>query len=157
MDAELDRESKQFSEIIKPDKALALEILKQVKEMITYKDKYQRNAIDLMKTFYEEKIPLGEEWDRMKDMIDNPTPETVLSALFTYCLLYTSLPYSHALGETRIPANDVTLWDHSYSTASLYKSLLCQDLINGPVKPENSNWRLYGIFWAVSYTHLRGT
>ena len=57
------------------------------------------------------------------------------------------LPYSHALGETRIPANDVTLWDHSYSTASLYKSLLCQDLINGPVKPENSNWRLYGIFW----------
>jgi len=83
LDAELDRESKQFSEIIKPDKALALEILKQVKEMITYKDKYQRNSIDLMKTFYEEKIPLGEEWDRMKDMIDNPTPETVLSALFT--------------------------------------------------------------------------
>ncbi len=57
------------------------------------------------------------------------------------------LPYSHALGETRIPANDVTLWDHSYSTASLYKSLLCQELISGYVEPKDANWRLYGIFW----------
>ena len=32
--------------------------------------------------------------------------------------------FSHALGETRIPANDVTLWDHSYSTASLFKTIL---------------------------------
>lgn len=27
-------------------------------------------------------------------------------------------PFSNALGETRIPANDVTLFDHSFSTAS---------------------------------------
>jgi len=32
--------------------------------------------------------------------------------------------FSNTLGETRRAANDVTLWDHSYSVASLYKTAL---------------------------------
>ncbi len=55
--------------------------------------------------------------------------------------------FTHALGETRIPANDVTLWDHSYSTASLYKTLLCQAALEEAINPEDLKWRLFGIFW----------
>lgn len=52
----------------------------------------------------------------------------------------------HALAETRIPANDVTLWDHSHSTASRFKSILCRKILenNSNRKPE---WRLIGFCW----------
>ena len=55
--------------------------------------------------------------------------------------------FSHALGETRIPANDVTLWDHSHSTASLFKSVLCS-MVFGE-NPDNSKlqWRILGFCW----------
>ncbi|HAF16756.1 MAG TPA: CRISPR-associated protein Csx11, partial [Peptococcaceae bacterium] len=52
--------------------------------------------------------------------------------------------FSHALGETRIPANDVTLWDHSFSTASLFKSTLAGKVLGE--EPKN-RWRLFGIIW----------
>lgn len=57
------------------------------------------------------------------------------------------ISFSHALGETRIPSNDVTLWDHSYSTASLFKTTMA-----GTVCQENQNinqvkWRIFGISW----------
>jgi len=52
--------------------------------------------------------------------------------------------FSHALGETRIPANDVTLWDHSHSTAALFKSKLVELLIDGKT---SDNWRIFGIGW----------
>lgn len=62
--------------------------------------------------------------------------------------------FSYALGETRIPANDVTLWDHSHSTASLFKSILCAiTLGENPLKnksPNNANtlqWRILGFCW----------
>jgi CRISPR-associated Csx11 family protein len=37
--------------------------------------------------------------------------------------------FCQALGETRRTANDVTLWDHSYSVASLYKAGLAQAIL----------------------------
>jgi len=52
--------------------------------------------------------------------------------------------FSHALGETRIPSNDVSLWDHSYSTASLFKSLLAAKVCGANKKPQ---WRIFGICW----------
>ena len=52
--------------------------------------------------------------------------------------------FSHALGETRIPANDVTLWDHSFSTASLFKSTLAGKMLGE--EPKN-RWMLFGIIW----------
>ena len=60
--------------------------------------------------------------------------------------------FSHALGETRIPSNDVTLWDHSYSTASLFKTLLAAEVCgeNGDRQnPQwrNPQWRIFGICW----------
>ncbi|WP_457557366.1 CRISPR-associated protein Csx11 [Candidatus Harpocratesius sp.] len=58
--------------------------------------------------------------------------------------------FSHALGETRIPANDVTLWDHSYSTSSLLKTLLASFFLgNKEILEKNfePKWRLFGILW----------
>lgn len=37
--------------------------------------------------------------------------------------------FSNILGETRIPFNDVTLWDHSFNVATFAKSLFCKVLI----------------------------
>jgi len=53
--------------------------------------------------------------------------------------------FIHALGETRIPSNDVTLWDHSHSTASLFKSMLCS-LTLGEY-PQKLQWRVFGFCW----------
>lgn len=55
--------------------------------------------------------------------------------------------FSRALGETRIPSNDVTLWDHSYSTASLFKSLLAGKVCGGYFTCKNLKWRIFGICW----------
>ncbi|MFZ3059895.1 MAG: CRISPR-associated protein Csx11 [Candidatus Methanoperedens sp.] len=53
--------------------------------------------------------------------------------------------FIHALGETRIPSNDATLWDHSHSTASLFKSILCS-LTLGEY-PQKLQWRVLGFCW----------
>jgi len=50
--------------------------------------------------------------------------------------------FLQALGETRRSANDVTLWDHSYSVASLYKSTLAKVLIDSWQDPESIQWRI---------------
>ena len=55
--------------------------------------------------------------------------------------------FSHALGETRMPANDVTLWDHSYSTASLFKTVLAAMICGASPDPNNLKWRIFGICW----------
>ncbi len=62
---------------------------------------------------------------------------------------------SAALGETREPANDVTLWDQSYGVASLYKSCLAALALGKDPCPRkdggwdylNIRWRLLGIGW----------
>jgi len=55
--------------------------------------------------------------------------------------------FSHAHGETRIPANDVTLWDHSHSTASLFKSVLCATALGENPDHEKLQWRILGFCW----------
>ena len=55
--------------------------------------------------------------------------------------------FSHALGETRIPSNDVTLWDHSYSTASLFKTILAGTVCGKYQNNSDIPWRIFGISW----------
>lgn len=51
--------------------------------------------------------------------------------------------FSYGLGETRRSANDVTLWDHSHSTASLYKTALANVILSGEWKdPSQVKWKL---------------
>ncbi len=59
--------------------------------------------------------------------------------------------FRQALGETRRAANDVTLWDHSYSVASLYKAALAGVLLEGWTEPRDIRWR----FLRVSVDGLR--
>ncbi len=60
---------------------------------------------------------------------------------------YLKTAFSHALGETRIPANDVTLWDHSYSTASLFKTILAGIACDGYKNINDEKWRIFGACW----------
>jgi len=48
----------------------------------------------------------------------------------------TEAAFRQALGETRRAANDVTLWDHCYSTASLYKAALVMVLLERALDEE---------------------
>ena len=57
----------------------------------------------------------------------------------------TKKAFLNALGETRRPANDVTLWDHSFSVASLYKSALAEVIINRWKAPKELKWKLLSI------------
>ncbi|MDI9418268.1 MAG: hypothetical protein QM438_11085 [Euryarchaeota archaeon] len=45
-----------------------------------------------------------------------------------------------ALGETRRPANDVTLWDHSYSVGALYRTLLAKIILTEDTIPTLSSF-----------------
>lgn len=50
------------------------------------------------------------------------------------------------LGDTRRSGNDVTLWDHSYSVASLYKSALSKIIYeNEWTEPREINWKIIGV------------
>lgn len=65
----------------------------------------------------------------------------------------------HTIAETRRAANDVTLWDHSYMTASIMKTLLAHDILSdfslevlerGEVKKHFSfKLRILGIGWNI--------
>ncbi len=72
----------------------------------------------------------AENWANLRNELLNSTKE---------CFI-------HTLGETRRSANDVTLWDHSYSTASLYKAALVNILLSGRWKdPKEVKWKLLSI------------
>ncbi|SDN71698.1 CRISPR-associated protein, Csx11 family [Desulfonauticus submarinus] len=60
-------------------------------------------------------------------------------------LAETKKAFLNALGETRRPANDVTLWDHSFSVASLYKAALAEVVINEWKEPKEIKWKLLSI------------
>lgn len=63
--------------------------------------------------------------------------------------------FSEALGETRQPANDVTLWAQSHGVASLYKPVLATLAMglapcprkNGSLDYNSVTWRLLGVGW----------
>lgn len=57
--------------------------------------------------------------------------------------------FSGILGETRRNANDVTLWDHSYSVASLFKSAIAKVIIDGWCEPREIRWRLLRVNFDV--------
>ena len=57
---------------------------------------------------------------------------------------------SATLGETREPANDVTLWAQSYGVASLYKSCLASlALEKDPCPRKNGSWDYYNVRWRL--------
>ncbi len=56
--------------------------------------------------------------------------------------------YRNFLGETRRPANDVTLWDHSYSVATLVKCAVAKNVIDcskSSFDPLDFNWKVFSV------------
>lgn len=54
--------------------------------------------------------------------------------------------FQQGLGETRRAANDVTLWDHAYSVASLYKAALAGMILDGiACEPKEVKWRFFRV------------
>jgi hypothetical protein len=53
--------------------------------------------------------------------------------------------FQPALGDTRRPVNEVTLWDWSYAVASLYKAALAGAALGIKPEPDNLKWRLLRI------------
>lgn len=58
--------------------------------------------------------------------------------------------YLKFLGETRRPANDVTLWDHSYSVATMMKCAMAEMLLNpsklsDPFDPLCFSWKVLAV------------
>ncbi|NMC61166.1 MAG: CRISPR-associated protein Csx11 [Candidatus Methanofastidiosa archaeon] len=83
--------------------------------------------------------------DNLCGLFKNYVDDTLTLSCFRESLLMNlKTTFTHALGETRIPANDVTLWDHSHSIASLFKSVLCMIALG---ENSDSQWRLFGFCW----------
>lgn len=80
----------------------------------------------------------------LQDVLKCPQNEKAIVNAREVILKAAKEHFPFALGETRWAANDVTLWDHSYSVASFYKALLAKVLIEGkmPSNLENVNWRI---------------
>lgn len=105
--------------------------------------------------FPKEKIDLNCLQKRLDDLQSNLTglfQNYIAESIDIDCLRKSVVnnlktTFSHALGETRIPANDVTLWDHSHSTASLFKSVLCSMTLGENHNEENLQWRILGFCW----------
>lgn len=59
--------------------------------------------------------------------------------------------YSHLLSDSRFPVNDVTLFDQAYMTASMFKAVLAQLIIDNSKlsgylnNPSSIKWRILGI------------
>jgi hypothetical protein len=68
-------------------------------------------------------IKLFQEYKSIKNNME-------VVALRNKLLEYLKPYYSNLLGETRRSANDVSLWDHSYSVASLFKSVCAKNFLD---------------------------
>ncbi|MGQ9638451.1 MAG: CRISPR-associated protein Csx11 [Thermodesulfobacteriota bacterium] len=56
--------------------------------------------------------------------------------------------YQKFLGETRRSANDVTLWDHSYSVATLFKCAIAKNILdysNASFDPLDFSWKILSV------------
>jgi len=59
--------------------------------------------------------------------------------------------YSHLLSDNRLPANDVTLWDQAYMTATLFKAAVSAVMLDDKKfkeykdNPSHIRWRILGI------------
>nr|MBC8217985.1 CRISPR-associated protein Csx11 [Planctomycetota bacterium] len=66
--------------------------------------------------------------------------------------------FLNALGDTRFPINEVTLWDWSYAVASLFKSELARRFLTGEWRTrDNLRWRLLRVNLDVLGLYAKAT
>ncbi|MGB9880163.1 MAG: hypothetical protein ACPLRM_05305, partial [Anaerolineae bacterium] len=104
----------------------------------TLESRIGTNRIDLARQKLSRRI--GEKLISFRDR-----PEQKRSRI----LRLAQVAYRCGLGETRRSANDVTLWDHSFSVATLYKASLATFLVRGSLDVDNLHWRLLRVNFDV--------
>ncbi len=91
-----------------------------------------KEGIQQKSVFYID-TPFGyplREWSNELEKVLDIIQKTDFDNINRIKLMENLSPYfNNALGETRFPCNDVTLWAHSYSVASLTKALLAKVMI----------------------------
>lgn len=105
--------------------------------------------------FNKEKIDLANQQKSLEnlqsnliDLFQKYLNESLDIKCFRKCLFNNlKTTFSHSLGETRIPSNDVTLWDHSFSTAAVFKSILCAIALGEEPKSKQIKWSVLGFCW----------
>jgi len=102
---------------------------------------------------YEQRLPIFRHYDRLEiarnewaaklyNSLENIINENSnLSDERSKILDATDEAFHQALGETRRAANDVTLWDHAYSVASLQKAALAKAFLSNEW-PAEFRWRI---------------
>jgi len=91
-------------------------------------------------------------WDIVKNALDQFNKDKDIGKLRKKIIEGTEEYYRYFLGETRRPANDVTLWDHSYSVATLVKCAVAKNVIdcsNASFDPLDFNWNVLSIDFDV--------
>lgn len=93
-----------------------------------------------------QKLCLNELDDNRKKLTEHigraiPIPVSERSQIFRKV----RFNFKNALAETRRAANDVSLWCHSYSVATLYKSALSGGLLGVKPEPDHLRWRILRI------------
>jgi CRISPR-associated Csx11 family protein len=69
--------------------------------------------------------------------------------------------FSETLAETRVPNNDVTLWDQSYVAAALFKSAVAEAIMEGPSfkcrnnLKQNTRWRVLTVGLGAGHYEAR--
>lgn len=125
------------------------------KGIIRKKQSIDNTIINSPFGYSKEKIDLNCLQNRLNDLSDNLIDlfENYFSNSISLACVRESIinnletTFTHALGETRIPSNDVTLWDHSHSTASLFKSILCSLALGKNPDSQKLQWRILGFCW----------
>jgi len=98
------------------------------------------NSLTRIRNNYADKLA-----NILEDLKNNPNDIQNWVQKREELLKETRKAFLNALGETRRPANDVTLWDHSFSVASLYKAALAEVVIDGWKALEDIKWKFLGI------------
>ncbi|MFQ6118514.1 MAG: hypothetical protein ACE5KE_01355 [Methanosarcinales archaeon] len=124
---------------------------------------YEKDKIDLSKLAYHRNEFCNVLADELQKVIDeknkNGDVENIIIEARNKILDAARKHFPKALGETRRAANDVTLWDHSYSVASLYKAALAGILIEYESSSDKQNYKLpdpKGMKWRILYINFDG-
>ena len=99
----------------------------------------------LREDFYHK---LAEKWKYFGINLSSDNALLLLRLLREHILAEWKKVSSRTPAETRRAANDVTLWDHSYATASIAKALMIEDILNNFLSSLPSK---ASIHWEKSY------
>lgn len=109
----------------------------------------EKNEIELLNLKIVRDELCNELANLLEQICENPDK---IALIRRWILPLIKREFLKSLGDTRRSGNDVTLWDHSYSVASLYKAAIAKIIYeNKWTEPSEIKWKIIG----VQYDKLR--